>query len=226
MRFWGRTVLIALLVASLAQIPALAAAAKPIGVITASQSARLDSAGAAVGSTVYAGDKLETDVGGSLRLRVAGAQLYLLSDSVASVRDAASGLSASVTRGWAGFASAGQPAELRANDAILRATSGEDVHAQLRVLSPTEMIVRSVRGALTLEFDGATHAIASGEAYDVRIESAPAQESNGSGTVPTERSHRKLLMTIVKVTAIAGGTILGVWIIHELSESPSKVDDF
>ena len=69
------------LIGTLVNLPGVGAAEKPLGMVTQSQAARVDRADAAVGATVYAGDTIDTDSTGSIRLRAGQAQYYLMSSS-------------------------------------------------------------------------------------------------------------------------------------------------
>src|SRR5450755_2257316 len=86
MRVFFRVSLIAILAAGLLNLPAYAANDTPLGmVIQAEGLAHLGAAKAAIGSTVYPGDSVFTEQGGTMRLRVGSSQVYLLSDSSASL---------------------------------------------------------------------------------------------------------------------------------------------
>jgi len=80
-----RSVLIGFLAVGLMNLPTIAAASKPLGMVVAADHAHLDNASAATGASVYSDDALVTDEGGSLRLSVGASQIYLLSLSSASL---------------------------------------------------------------------------------------------------------------------------------------------
>ena len=80
MRSMARLCLVVLLVTSLLDIPAFAAAEKPLGMVIQAQEALLDKAKLQVGTSIYGGDTVVTDAGGGLRLKLGGSQLYLLAD--------------------------------------------------------------------------------------------------------------------------------------------------
>ena len=67
MRSLARSFIAILLVLALLDIPALAATAKPLGLVVQAREALLDNSTLAVGTTVYPGDTVQTDEGGTLR---------------------------------------------------------------------------------------------------------------------------------------------------------------
>jgi len=68
--------------------------------------AHLDSADAAMGANVYAGDALDTATGGTLRLKVGTGQIYLTSESAAQLVPSENGTHAKLVRGTIGFSAA------------------------------------------------------------------------------------------------------------------------
>ena len=69
---------IAAILAGLLAFPGFAANEKPLGFVIQAQSAQISDAKVAIGTTVYPGDKVQTEAGGALRLRMGTTQLYLL----------------------------------------------------------------------------------------------------------------------------------------------------
>ena len=214
MRDCWRTYLAAILIAALLHLPALGASAKPLGLVIQAEHAQLANAAAASGSTVYAGDSLGTDVGGSLRMRIGVAQFYLLSASAATLAEASTGASATLVHGTAGFSSpSGAGIELRTELATIRAKTAQPTHARVTVVSPNELLITSYRGPLEVDTDGETFVAAEGNTY--RLVADP-QDANVKGA---RRSHKKFLFVLGMVGA---GVWVGAWGIHELVESPTK----
>lgn len=217
MRKYERTFLVAILIAALLDLPALGASAKPLGLVIQAEHAQLADAAAASGSTVYAGDSLGTDIGGSLRMRIGAAQLYLLSTSAATLAEASTGVTATLVRGTAGFSSpSGAGIELRTELATIRAKAAQPTHARVTVVSPNELLISSYRGPLAVETDGETYTVAEGSTY--RLVADP-QDANVKGA---RRSHKKFLFVAAMVGA---GAWVAAWGIHEAVESPIKPED-
>src|SRR5271170_7376700 len=92
----ARLCLVVLLMSGLLDLPAFAAAEKPLGMVIQAQDAQLDNAKLQVGTSVYRGDTLATDAGGQLRVKLRCTQLYLLADSTATLEQDAGTVHATV----------------------------------------------------------------------------------------------------------------------------------
>jgi hypothetical protein len=225
-RMIARSSLVAFLVGGLLNLPLLAANEKPLGMIIQAEQAQLGSAKAAVGATVYPGDTLATEVGGTMRLKVGSAQIYLLSASAATLAENSSFAHAVVNRGTVGFSSANtEPLELETPLGIVRPASGP-TYGQVTLIGPREMIVSAYRGDLIVDYNGELHTIPEGKSYRVSLDLDPAAPPNaaaqgpyGSGVKPAVNPHLLLKLT---ATALAGVAVYFIY--QELAESPSKFD--
>jgi hypothetical protein len=222
----ARSCLVACLVGGLLNLPLLAANEKPLGMIVQAEQAQLGTAKAAVGATVYPGDTLATEVGGTMRLKVGSAQLYLLSSSAATLAENTSFPHAVINRGTVGFSSSvAERLELETPLGIVRPASAP-AYGQVTLTGPREMIVSAYRGDLIVEFEGELHTIPEGKSYRVTLDLDPPAQPNaaaqgpyGSGVKPAVNPHLLLKLT---ATAVAG--VASYFIYQELAESPSKFD--
>ena len=225
MRSLAKSCLIAVLIAGLLNLPAFAADEKPLGLITQAQDAHLGDANVAIGTTVYPGDTIATDPGGTARLKVGGSQIYLLSSSAATLSQSSNVVHAVVARGTVGFSSNGtDQLGLEIPEGILRAAPGIPTYGQVTIVSPIEVIITAYRGTLVLDNDGELHTIAEGKSYRVTMDLQPAAAPQGPAGAPTSGNvpypkHRHLLFDLIVLGATAGVTV-AVW--QELTESPSK----
>jgi co-chaperonin GroES (HSP10) len=219
---------VVLLVASLLDLPAFAAAVeKPLGSVIQAQEAQVDNAKLEVGTSIYRGDTVATEAGGGLRLKLGGSQLYLLADSTATLAQNATAIHAVVARGTVGFSSNGADnIELEIPQGILRAADGQPAYGQVTILNAQEVVISAYRGALVLDNDGELHTIPAGKNYRVTLEweqadqqTAPASTGGDNPIIqPRKRRRRKLAFYLIFTGAMAGITY-GIW--QELSESPS-----
>jgi hypothetical protein len=227
LRSIARSFIATVLVIGLLDIPALAGTAKPLGLVVQAREALLDESNLAVGTTVYPGDTVQTDEGGTLRLKLGASQLYLLSSSAASFSQKENVVRAAVGRGTVGFSSNGlNDVELVIPQGILRAANGQ-AYGQVTITSPQEVVISAYRGALILDNDGELHTIPAGKTYRVSIDLEPAAQPaspNGrsqdpgqdSGAVPTKRRRLKFALILLGGLAVASYLIF-----DEVSESPS-----
>jgi hypothetical protein len=223
-RYILKSFLVAILSVGLIGIPSFAANEKPLGLVTQASEAHLGSATVAIGTTVYPGDTLATEEGGTVRLKVGGSQFYLLSSSSATLSANSTVVNAAVARGTVGFSSNGMDQlALEIPEGTVRAANGQPGYGQVTLLGPREVIVTAYRGALVLDNDGDLHEIPAGKSYRVTMDLDPASEpqgpagAGGNNRVVAPR-HRHLLFDLIVLGAAAGA---GVAIWYHLSESSS-----
>ncbi|MGA7915234.1 MAG: hypothetical protein WCA00_08375 [Candidatus Acidiferrales bacterium] len=230
MRLIARSCLVVVLVIGLLDIPVFAADVKPLGLVLQAQEARVDNAKLAVGTTVYPGDTVETDTGGTLRLKLGTNQLYLLASSAATLAQNSAVVHAVVGHGTVGFSSNGtDKIELEIPEGILRAADGVPSYGQVTITSPLEVVISAYRGTLVLDNEGELHTIPAGKSYRVTMDlepaaaaepaALPAQDNNNVQPVQRKRRRRRLAFYLIFAGALAGMSY-AVW--DELNESPSK----
>ncbi|MGB8593780.1 MAG: hypothetical protein WA755_09190 [Candidatus Acidiferrales bacterium] len=225
MRMVVRTYLVIVLIGTLISVPVQGASTKPLGTVTQAQATWLDRSTAAVGATVYAGDTLQTDNTGTVRLRAGLAQFYMMSASESRLEDAPQGIRASLLKGSAGFSSgAADVVELDAIDISIRSLSGQPAHGRVTIISPTELVVTSFRGPFEVSYDGDTQPVADGMSYKVSLVDDTKGNENGSGTRPAVRSRKKKLKLALWIGGGLTTIFFGTWIYEELCESPDTPD--
>jgi hypothetical protein len=224
-RYLVRTFLVAILSVGLINVPSFAANEKPLGLVTQATEAHLGSATVAIGTTVYPGDTLATDEGGTARVKVGGSQFYLLSSSSATLSENSTIVNASVGRGTVGFSSNGtDQLALEIPEGIVRAANGQPGYGQVTIIGPREVIVSAYRGTLVLDNDGDVHEIPAGKSYRVTMDLDAAAEPQapagaGANNKVVAPRHRHLLFDLIILGAV-GGASYALW--YHLSESPSN----
>jgi len=227
MRVWFRPCLIAILALGMLNLPAYAANDSPLGMIIQAEGlAHLGPTKAAIGSTVYPGDSVFTEAGSTMRLRVGGSQVYLLSESGASLSQGKDMVHVVVSHGTVGFSSpANDPVGLDTPLGFVHPVAGHAAFGQVTLNSRIEMIVTAYHGDLIVEENGNVHTILEGKSYRITTELEPpaqpspsSQSSQGSGTKSAMSSPKG------EVIAIVGGAVLLSWLAwSELCESPSRM---
>ena len=228
---FARACLVACLVAALGTLPALAGNEKPLGMVIQAEVAHLDNARAVVGATVYPGDALATEPGGSLRLKLGSGQLYLLGSTLATLGQNASAVHAVVNRGTVGFSSSAiDPLELETPLGIVRASNGTG-YGQVTLTGPREMIVSAYRGDLIVDYNGELHTVPEGKSIRVEKEldpaqpqpaAAPPQTPQGTGTGTTTPALNT--KTVEKIAAVIVLGVVSWQIYEELCESSEKFE--
>jgi len=220
-----RSVICGMLVAVLAQSPALMAAppaassAPAMGVILQAELANIDNGTATVGSTVFDGDLLQAERDGLLRVRFGSSQAAIIADGAVVVHQSADGFTANLTRGEVVLSSGqGQKFSLLADGATIQPNTSGPTVAQVTWVSPKELRVMSRKGTLQVSLGDETKTVAEGASYRMVIDPAAAAASN-PGPSPqnaqTAGSNTFLFILLgVAAAAVAVGVILAV-------ESPS-----
>lgn len=226
MRLFARSCLIGLLIAGLLNFPAFAANERALGVVVQSQIGRLGNTSVAIGTSVYPGDGLWTDVGGSLRVKVGSGQIYLLSSSAMGLSKSDDWVEATISRGTAGFsANYSDHLELIVPQGAIRPAEGQSAYGQVTIISPVEIILSAFRGTLLLDNAGEVHEIAAGTSYRVTILPDEPQQPEGSSTQEypqtKQKSAKKRHLGFELLLLGLAGT--GSYFLYEqLTQSPSK----
>jgi hypothetical protein len=227
MRALSRYVLIAALIVGLLNIPAYGADEKPLGLVMQAENAHIGNASVAIGTTIFPGDTLATEAGGTLRLNLGGSQIYLLSASSATLSPDATPnmVHAVVGRGTVGFSSNGSDhIELEIPEGILHAANSQPTYGQVTIVGPQEVIISAYRGTLALDYNGDTREIPAGKSFRVTMDLAPAASPQPQAPAGVGGGNKKALNTNSLVWAAvavgaAAGTAVGIW--YVLSESSS-----
>jgi hypothetical protein len=231
MRPFFRTCLTAVLAASLLNLPAFAANDTPLGMIIQAEGlAHLGPAKAAIGSTVYPGDSFFTEEGGTMRLRVGSSQVYLLSDTSASLAQFPAMVHVVVAHGTVGFSSpANEPIGLDTPLGLVHPVAGHAAFGQVLMTSPIEMIVTAYHGDLIVDENGNSHTIPEGKSYKISTDLIPppaqpnSQSGQGSGTKTKSAYNATPLAEKIAIVAGAGLASYAIW--RQLCESPSRPHD-
>jgi len=174
MRLVTRAICVAVCAALLWQQPAMArthASRRVLGVVVQTDGGRLDGAAAALGANVYSCDKMETDQGGVLRVKVGSSQLFLSGVSLAELEDDGSAVQNLAMAGTIGFSISGAgDFSVRTPAGVIRGMSGQAVSGQVTFTGPREIVISSMHGDLILDTGGEFRTIPDGKSANVTFE--------------------------------------------------------
>jgi hypothetical protein len=219
-RFCARCLLIALISCCLLNLetpPVGAAETRPFAIVALGDHARIGAAAASNGATVYPGDSLDTEGGGTLRLTIGVGQVYLLSSSAANLGQIANMLTASVLRGTVGFSAlTAQQFQLDTPEGVIHATNGLPAFGQVTIIGPKELNVTAFKGTLLLERHDQKLTIEAGQTYDVAlVPNEPGAAQGDAGVTPAWTDH-----CVWRIIVIGAAAIVGYWVWRQASESP------
>lgn len=186
MRSIARTFLVAFVISGLLNFPANAAA-KPLGMVVAAENAHLGGTKLSMGTNVFPGDSVQTDAGGTLRLRVGPTQVYLASESAAVLEQTSDKIGATLSRGTVGFSSAqANQFEVETPVATVRPAAGS-AFGEVTLVGQHTILVAAYRGSLLVSANGVERTISEGNSFSVTFvpdgdSSSAAQDQQGGGT--------------------------------------------
>ena len=225
----SRETVAAILTSCLLVTPVWGASSGPLGTVVASDRANIGGAGAAVGTTIFAGDNLRTADAGSVQMRTASARFLLAASSVATVNEEGGMPEATLLLGSATFSTANAKAfALNAATAVIKAKSDEPTIGQVTILSAKQLLVKCTRGALTITVGDDSREIAEGSAFRIVLDPAESEEAQdqpppqgagtkGSGGAPLKAAKSKFMWY-----AAAGVGVVTFFAVREAMESPDR----
>jgi len=204
---------------------ARATGSSPLGVVTQSAGANINSSGVSAGATVFDGDYFTTTATGLVRVRAGAAQFYLAGHSNLKLHAASGGTLAQLVAGTLVFSSVKIDAmDVEVAQAHIRPASDQPTVAQISVAGPKEIDIRATRGPLQFSYKGESKIIPEGSAYRFVLDPPedalfPASRAFPDQGVPKKqgRPNRKFLYFIIG----AAGVVTYI-AIDEALESPSK----
>lgn len=198
--------------------------AKPevLGIIVVAEGASLSGGSASEGTSVYDGDRLSTEPGGSLQLRCGGVTLVLSGGSSVVVRSAASSagkeFEAELASGTITLSAAAEAAaEIQALGARIRRSADGRVIVQVRILGPKELMVFARRGSVQFSYREESETISEGRSYRVILD-----PPDGGATADQNAKKAGKQTKAFLLIAIAVATAITIPFIHEQFESPDR----
>ena len=210
----------------LIQIPAMAAPAAntpaaPLGVVMSAENANIGAGANMSGATVYDGDRLQTQPGSTLRVRLSSGQMVLKENTIADVHTLAKGFSANLNAGTVIVSSpAGQTFQILADGATIRPANDQPTSGQISMISPTQLVLTGTRGTMLVSMGDEVKTLEAGSSYRLDVEpdeAAPDADPQGPPH-PTARSH----FLWVLIPAIAAVTGIVIWRAVVSPSAPSQ----
>jgi hypothetical protein len=196
-----------------------------LGTVTHAERAHVGAAAASVGSTIYEGDRLSTEVGGRLRLTGSAVTLQLGAQSSLTVRrsvDPGGNILADLASGTLVFSAAPSAGITVIADGVsVRPVGKASTIAHIGVVSTKELLILARRGSVELSYHGDSQVIPEGKRYRVLLDPSEKEIDAALGSdqdqSPPARPRRTFLLVAIVITA--GITI--PFVIHAL-ESPDR----
>jgi hypothetical protein len=187
--------------------------ADALGFVVLADHASSGSLAAAEGTTIYDGDRLSTEAGGSLRIQAGEAFVYLPDQSCVVVHKESGGAVKEfdielVSGAVVLSVKKGTDAEIVASSARVRSAVATRGVVQVRMVAPYELLVFAERGSAEISYHGETETIAEGKSYRVLLR---PDEDGASGDPSAKKAGKRgkvLGLIAVGAAAVAGIVLL------------------
>jgi hypothetical protein len=188
--------------------------ASPLGVVTQTTNGHLNTAATSVGTTVYNGDRLSADAGGTLGVRLGSVQLILPGDSALFIAQDGPTLTAALQSGSVAFTvEPGGLLQVTAVDVRVRPQSGALTAGQV-TLEDCAIVVTSRTASLEVTAGKEVKIVDAGQSYRVTL-------NTGCGRHPMDKPVAPIQSRFLLLPIIVGGGIT-IWAIHKAFESPDR----
>ena len=242
MRFLNKLSFAAIVSLTFAFAPVHAAQVKAVGIIVDSQGGHIGSAATSAGSSIYAGDILDTDTDGSLTVRVGQTTYQLLGDTTAAFYPGQTSPIAELRHGTMLVSnnSASQGFEIFASDVRIVAGTDRPVQGQVSLKSPCELEVETHQGVMevvagtekkTVDRDHAYRVIPEHSVDKIRDAISPEDPDyhknhthTACGAAYANAGKAPLVLANSHFTQLAIGAVVAVSVIgiHKAYESPDR----
>ena len=212
MRTLFTAVLIAALNVLLIEVPAMAAPANspsvPLGVVASAENSNVGAGVITSGATIYDGDRLQTPISSTLRVRLGLGQLVLRQSTIADVHAFPNGFSANLGQGTVVISSPeGQTFQLIADGAAVRPANAQATSGQISMISPTELILTGIRGTLEVSMGGEVKTVEAGSSYRLEVESDDA-EPVPQGQPPRSPGRNRFIFILIPTIAAVASIVI------------------
>ncbi|HEY2645938.1 MAG TPA: hypothetical protein VGI34_03140 [Candidatus Acidoferrales bacterium] len=180
----------------------------PLGIVLASENANVGAGVTTSGATIYDGDRLQTPVNSTLRVKLGAGQIVLRQNTITDVHSFPNGFSADLNTGTVVVSSAaGQTFQLIADGATIRPLDAQPASGQISMISPTELVLTGTRGTLMVTMGDEVKTLEAGSSYRLEVAGEDPPAANPQAPHPTARNH----FLWIAIPAIAAVTAVVIW---------------
>src|ERR1700675_4533482 len=150
----------------------LCAGGKPLGILTLAYGAHLNASDAFAGLSVFDGERVSTDPGGKIGVRVGASVITLVGQSGATLQRTGEGAHVDLDAGsmylWSAESS---PLEVHVGGALLRPHGNRSVQAQILMFTPKILQITTRQGSLDFSYHAELRVLPEGQTYRIHLES-------------------------------------------------------
>jgi len=197
----------------------------PLGILTQAYDAHLNEAAAFPGLSVFEGEDVSTEAEGRLGVRVGRVTVLLAGSSGETLHGIDNGAHVDLTAGTVSFSSPENGiVEIHAEEAFLRPEKNQLTQAEVTILAPGVLQIRTRRGDLAFRYREEFQVLPEGATYRIYLDS-PAEPHGLAGSGAQKSTRLRKVSYFVVGTAGAGLTAWGIFEFTHPSigiESPTK----
>lgn len=203
---------------------------KPLGVLALAYGARLNTADAFAGLSVFAGELMTTEEEGKAMVRIGGSTVTLAERTSATLEASSDGAHVDLIEGAVFLSSAPKnPLEAHAEDALVRPHSDQNTKAQVLIYSPKVLQITARAGSLDFTYHGEFRVLPEGQTYRIYLESeaepqSPAGAGSGNDGKQAEKPGTSRATKVAYFIVDGAGLGVAVWGIHDIIESHDSVE--
>ncbi|HUI50799.1 MAG TPA: hypothetical protein VLX60_03390 [Terriglobales bacterium] len=208
------------------------AGGKPLGLLTLAYGARLNTAEAFAGLSVFAGEEMATEADGKAMVRIGTSVATLAGDSRMTLQSDGDGAHVDLQAGSVYISSAKKsPLEVHAEDALLRPHSSQDTQARIWMYAPRVLQVTTRAGGLDFSYHGEFRVLPEGQTYRIYLDSdagpeaqGPAGAGSGNSTGPAQNAGTSTGTKVAYFIVAGVGAGLTAWAINDVIQSNNGVE--
>ncbi len=208
------------------------AGGKPLGLLTLAYSARLNTAEAFAGLSVFAGEEMATDSGGKAMVRIGASVATLAGDSSMTLQGNGDGAHVDLTAGSVFVSSSRKnPLEVHAEDALVQPHGDQDVQARVLMYSPKVLQITTRVGSLNFSYHGEFRVLPEGQTYRIYLDpdaapgaQGPAGAGSGSTSGPAQTGGGSTGAKVAYFILAGVGTGLAAWGIADVIQSNDSIE--
>jgi hypothetical protein len=203
----------------------LYAGGKPLGIMTIAYGAHLNASDAFPGLSVFDGERLSTDAGGKIGVRIGVSVITLVGESGATLQRTGDGAHVDLDAGSVYMWSAeNNPLEVHVEGALLRPHGAHQVQAQILMFAPKILQITTRQGSVDFSYGKEFRVLPEGQTYRIYLESEDDPRGATDAGSGTEKAGLSTGAKVAYFILAGAGAGLAAWGIHDLIQSNSGVE--
>ncbi|HXC47792.1 MAG TPA: hypothetical protein VNU20_05840 [Candidatus Sulfotelmatobacter sp.] len=203
----------------------LCAGGKALGILTLAYGAHLNASAAFAGLSVFDGERVSTDAGGKIGVRIGASVITLAEQSGATLQRNGDGSHVDLDAGSVYLWSAeSNPLEVHVEGALLRPHGAHQAQAQILMFAPKILQITTRRGSVDFSYGKEFRVLPEGQTYRIYLESEDDPRGTTGAGSGTEKAGLSTGTKVAYFIVAGAGAGLAAWGIHDLIQSHNGVE--